>query len=107
MASIRARLAVALSEQLLVFATGGWVTAEIDGRIYNAGGSFRESYGQRQHGWTAGAGIEYALNNNWVTRIEYRHSDFGSQHYDALLPQNSFNFDLSVNEIRGGIAYKF
>ena len=28
-------------------------------------------------GWTLGAGVEYAVNNHWSLRAEYRYTDFG------------------------------
>ena len=29
-------------------------------------------------GWTAGAGVEYALSQEWSVKVEYQHFDFGS-----------------------------
>ena len=32
-----------------------------------------------QVGWTAGAGLEYALTDNWSVRAEYDYLGFGSK----------------------------
>jgi outer membrane immunogenic protein len=34
-------------------------------------------------GWTAGFGGEMALNQKTTVRLEYRHTDFGTQNYDG------------------------
>lgn len=108
MASIRARAGVAINERTLLFATAGWVTAEIDGRIYDdlAGTVFRSGYSGRHHGWTVGGGIEYAFTNNWIARVEVRHSEFDSERYD---PPGTILIDpdFSITEVRAGISYKF
>ena len=32
-------------------------------------------------GWTAGGGVEYAIDNNWSVRAEYRYTDFGRYYF--------------------------
>ncbi|MBL8578797.1 MAG: porin family protein [Mesorhizobium sp.] len=50
-----------------------------------------------------GLGGEYAFTDNLIGRIEYRYTDFGNQHFDDY----DFDMDLSTNDIRLGVAYKF
>src|SRR5262249_25638146 len=38
-----------------------------------------ERGGGRRDGWITGAGMEYALWNNWTMRLEYDYLDFGSR----------------------------
>jgi outer membrane immunogenic protein len=56
-------------------------------------------------GWTLGAGLEYAFTDNLIGRAEYRYTDFG----DFETNNNGFIFgtDLTTNDVRLGIAYKF
>ena len=35
---------------------------------------------QTRSGWTAGAGIEYAMWDNWSIKAEYAYMDFGTEH---------------------------
>jgi outer membrane immunogenic protein len=58
-------------------------------------------------GWTAGAGLEYAFNSNWSTRVEYRYTDLGRESAQggesASFDDNSFAF----HAVRVGLSYRF
>ena len=62
-------------------------------------------------GWTAGGGIEYAINNNWSVMGEFRYSDFGhiSDVPSYPFPGLSYtaNRHLSQNQVQFGFSYKF
>ena len=61
-------------------------------------------------GWTAGAGLEYALTNNWSVRAEYDYLGFGSKQLNFTTPALgtvSSNADLNVQEVKAGFDYKF
>ena len=52
-------------------------------------------------GWTAGAGLEYAFNQDWSAKIEYLYVDLGS---DILVLDD---VKLSAHLIRGGVNLRF
>jgi outer membrane immunogenic protein len=67
-------------------------------------------------GWTAGGGIEAMLWTNWLARIEYRYSDYGTFGYtlfsglgtcgmgcDAVAAQTK----LHTHTALVGVAYRF
>jgi outer membrane immunogenic protein len=64
-------------------------------------------------GWTAGAGFEYAVFNNWSAKIEYNYLDFGSNDELFSLTANGLtqNFNESIKRklqlVKVGINYKF
>jgi outer membrane immunogenic protein len=64
-------------------------------------------------GWTAGAGIEYALIGNWSLKAEYLYVDLGSFSFDAPLvvaPDGrnwGLNSKLRENIVRAGFNYRF
>ena len=67
-------------------------------------------------GWTAGAGLEYAVTDNWTIKTEYLHKNFGKNRVSVIDPnvvggttewKNNRNFKTSVNEVRIGVNYKF
>ena len=68
-------------------------------------------------GWVLGAGIEYAINDNWTVKAEYLHSQFGGVKFTTSNvgpafvgnPQNIVQSlkGTSVDAIRVGINYKF
>jgi outer membrane immunogenic protein len=57
---------------------------------------------QTRFGWTAGAGIEYAVTNNISAKLEYLYVDLGSQNQILL---DSVKF--TTNIVRGGVNLKF
>ncbi len=92
--SVRGRVGYAM-DRALIFAAGGWTAtnASIDG------GGFDDD--DTLHGWTLGAGLDYAFTDNVFGRIEYRYNDFG----EGDLAGADFNFDQHI--INVGIGVKF
>ena len=61
-------------------------------------------------GWTAGAGLEYALNRNWSVRLEYDYLGFGSKQLNFATPALgpvTPTASLNVQEIKAGLNFKF
>ena len=60
-------------------------------------------------GWTAGAGVDYAVTNNVILRLEYRYTDYGSKDFSGS--SSVFSFDtgnkFQTSDVRLGIGYKF
>jgi outer membrane immunogenic protein len=73
---------------------------------------FDERGGGRRDGWTAGAGMEYALWNNWTVRLEYDYLDFGSRTFamnniaTAAFAENA-TVRLKAHEVKLGLNYLF
>ncbi|MGA2817094.1 MAG: outer membrane beta-barrel protein [Xanthobacteraceae bacterium] len=57
---------------------------------------------QTRFGWTAGAGIEYAVTNNISAKVEYLYVDLGSQNQILL-----DNVKFTTSMVRGGVNLKF
>ncbi|HKM87820.1 MAG TPA: outer membrane protein [Xanthobacteraceae bacterium] len=61
-------------------------------------------------GWTAGAGLEYALSKNWSAKIEYDYLGFGSRALNFTTPTTPLytsNVNLNVQEIKAGLNFRF
>lgn len=64
----------------------------------------------RRNGWTVGGGVEYAIDRNWIARLEYAHYDFGTARNTAVSAGGtSYNFDhkLTADSVRVGVSYLF
>ncbi len=119
----RARLGFVATpdNRLMIYATGG---------VAYAGGSANFSVfdatqfaywtgnpSSSRVGWTIGAGVEYALTNNWTIRGEYLYADLGSSNFTtvanaaalAAFPgvyaSGHINYDASI--FRAAVNYKF
>jgi opacity protein-like surface antigen len=61
-----------------------------------------------QVGWTAGGGLEYALDRNWSAKIEYDYLGFGSQNIAAIAPGAApGSVDLNIQRVMAGLNYRF
>ena len=63
-------------------------------------------------GWTIGGGVEWAVNNNWSVRGEYRYADFGNltDAPNQIFYPGSFysgTRHLDQNQVQFGFNYKF
>jgi outer membrane immunogenic protein len=101
----------------LLYATGGVAWQEIKTRSScGAGGGFcgavtvSGTTSDFKAGWTVGGGVETALPNHWLARVEYRYADFGRvTNTLPPAPLVGFNSNVSVktNTALFGLAYKY
>jgi outer membrane immunogenic protein len=108
--SVRARLGIAW-DRALFYATGGAAFGDIDhqyfgGAVLPAAFPFFEHSSARV-GWTAGAGVEYAVSNNWSVRGEYRYTDFGHQTDLVFGTFVGPYHHVEEHAVRIGFSYKF
>jgi len=95
-------------DRVLLYATAGGAAANIRASV-NA----LPWASTRELGWTAGAGVEVAMTDNWTAKIEYLFADFQKSTCGAgncfaagaAFTPVSVNFDESM--VRGGVNYKF
>jgi outer membrane immunogenic protein len=95
-------------DRLLVYSKGGLALAQDQSSLTDLGGNTASTSFLRT-GWTAGAGIEYALDDNWSAKIEYDYLGFGSKTLSFTTPLESVtsNTNLNVQEIKAGINFRF
>lgn len=106
MASVQARLGYAVG-RWLPFATVGWGWAEVERSAYNPDTIPDPTSEKNWHdGWTAGAGVEYAIDDKWSVKGEYRYFDGGDKDY-SLNFANGTNVDLDIHTVRFGVNYSF
>jgi len=96
-------------DRLLVYGKGGVAFAhDLSSLSDIAGGTASATL--TRIGWTAGAGLEYALDKNWAARVEYDYLGFGSEALNLptpTFPAYTSNATLNVQEIKVGIDYRF
>jgi high affinity Mn2+ porin len=64
--------------------------------------------GDNQTGWTAGAGVEFAVSGNWSAKLEYDYVDLSRRMYDLSgfgLP--GVNVDPRIHLAKLGLNYRF
>jgi outer membrane immunogenic protein len=129
--SARNRLGYLITPNLMLYGTGGVAWGKIDyagtaslsfGFIYTANTAFSRT----AVGWTAGAGLEWMITEHWLLRGEYIFYDLSSSQnanstnnltFKGLCilgqcppPQATASFswaNMSVNEVRAALSYKF
>jgi outer membrane immunogenic protein len=101
--AVRLRLGYAV-DRFLPYIAGGVAFAQLSAEAIDDSGSLG-SDDDTGVGWTLGAGVEYAFTDNLVGRAEYRYTDFGD--FDFAISNFTATSDLTTNDVRLGIAYKF
>jgi outer membrane immunogenic protein len=110
--TIRARLGYAF-DNLLVYGTGGAAYGKVKSSISVAGPGFllSESADDTNWGWTAGAGFEYAINNNWTLKTEYLYVDLGeTTAFSGFLAEGvtgTLDTKTTFHTAKVGLNYKF
>lgn len=101
--AVRLRLGYAV-DRFLPYVAGGVAFGRMDIEAFNLAGVSQGSDDDTGVGWTLGVGLEYAFTDNIIGRAEYRYTDFGD--FDFSVPGGA-TADLTTNDVRLGIAYKF
>jgi outer membrane immunogenic protein len=110
-ATVRGRLGLAW-DRWLGYVTGGLAVGNIQSSLEIPIAPFFGTASQTRYGWTAGAGIEYSLAQQWTVKLEYLYLDFGTFSYavqHALTDQRFWSVDVSAREhvLRAGVNYRF
>jgi outer membrane immunogenic protein len=92
--SVRGRIGYAM-DRTLIYAAGGWTAT--NGFVEGPGVDESETF----HGWTVGAGVDYAFTDNMFGRLEYRYNDFGDKNVAGI------NADFDQHVVNVGLAVKF
>jgi outer membrane immunogenic protein len=112
--TVRGRLGYTPAERWLLYVTGGLAFGEAK---YNftfsqpgAGLAYALSSSETRAGWTVGAGLETAIDNNWSVKVEYLYVDLGTRSIDtADVFGDPFHVEFKVRDhvARIGLNYKF
>lgn len=73
---------------------------------------FTVSKSDTSTGYVIGAGMEFAVTNNWTVRAEYLYTDIGTNDVTLLDPNwpgaiSQRKFDTNFSTVRFGVNYKF
>jgi len=110
--TIRGRLGYAW-DRVLVYGTGGVAYGKVKSglSVTAPGFLFSESTDDTNWGWTVGAGLEYALGNNWSFKTEYLYVDLGEQtSYSGFIAPGVYadvGTETNFHTIKAGLNYRF
>jgi outer membrane immunogenic protein len=102
MGTVRGRLGFTITPTTLIYGTGGFAWARNKAEI-NAVNFGSISSSATHTGWAAGAGIEHAFAPNWTARLEYLHTDYGTETYF----NSPIGISADTDQVRVGINYLF
>lgn len=96
-------------DRVLFYGTGGLAIANFN-NSYSVPGVVGaiDSFNHTRFGWTGGGGVEYAFDNHWSARVEYRFTSFGSTN-DFLvnsIPADAVHVRETDSSVRVGFSYK-
>ena len=104
--TLRARAGWLLGDSILFYATGGMAFMQTDN--ITVGNTEPETSWDKdmRTGWVLGAGVEYALFDNWTAKAEYLYMDFGKYSgYSANQEPYWYKDDVSL--FRVGVNFRF
>ena len=104
----RARLGYAF-DRAMIYATGGlaWGHNEIGASVAVPGFVVGATSSNTHMGYAVGAGVEWALANNWTAKVEYLYLDLGSETYFGGAAGGGFDASLDVHTVKVGLNYRF
>jgi outer membrane immunogenic protein len=96
-------------DRLLLYGKGGLALAQDNSSFTSLSPGDTASTSLMRTGWTVGAGLEYALTDNWSAKIEYDYLDFSPQGLNFALPGGAVtsNAGLNVQEVKAGLNFRF
>jgi outer membrane immunogenic protein len=114
--SARARVGYAFG-QVLPYVTGGLGWANVTGGdacpagaqfgVCSKLGLYSLTNDETYFGWTAGGGLEVAVNQSWSVKAEYLHADLGSKFFPITAPGFPIFPALKMDTVKAGVSYHF
>ncbi|WP_083967348.1 MULTISPECIES: outer membrane protein [unclassified Methylosinus] len=104
--SMRGRVGYAF-DRILFYATGGLFLADVSRHYYS--GAFAAHRNDIVVGPTLGLGVEYALDDRWRAKIEYRVDGLPTQreYFTPISPGVKLRRESGEGEIKLGLSYRF
>jgi len=117
----RVGFVVTPDNRLMIYGTGGvaYGGGSTNFSVFDAstGAFWSGNPSSSRVGWVAGAGVEYALTNNWTIRGEYLYADLGSSNFTSVgnaaaatffpgvYTSGKISYNASI--VRAAVNYKF
>jgi high affinity Mn2+ porin len=105
--TVRGRVGYAFG-RLMPYATGGFAWGHSQFNLNDGASKVVATLGQNQAGWTAGAGVEFAVSGNWSAKVEYDYIDLSRRMFDLSgfgLPDVGVNPNIHL--VKLGLNYRF
>ncbi len=106
MGTLRGRAGVTF-DQALIYVTAGLAAAGVNSSVTPLGTSFASTH----TGWTAGAGVEYAVTDDWSVKGEYTYTALSTVNDGGALaggvPANAINIAPSFHTVKVGANFHF
>jgi outer membrane immunogenic protein len=99
LSTVRGRLGYA-GDRWMPYATAGAAFGDIKASLPGFTGT-----DTTRAGWTAGAGVEFAISGPWTAKLEYLYVDLGNA--NTNVPVSPDNVSLKENIVRAGVNYRF
>jgi len=99
-ARVRAGYAI---DRFLPYVTGGLAVGEheVSARFGDKSGKISKT----QAGYALGAGLDYAITDNLIGKVEYQFMDFGKKSYGV--GESAADVSTQAHTVRVGLSYKF
>jgi outer membrane immunogenic protein len=113
-ATVVGRLGMTM-DRAMVYGLAGVAWGEVESNSEGLFGLVQTSGNATHVGWVAGVGLEYAVTQNIVARVEYNHIDLGSETHDLDLSFGGVpagvtlpsKVDMTVDTVKVGVSWKF
>jgi len=90
------------------YLTGGFAWGHTTVNINDNTGTIDSRVGGYQTGWTAGAGVEFAVSGNWSAKVEYDYIDLSRRMFDLSgFAMPGVNVDPRIHLAKLGMNYHF
>jgi outer membrane immunogenic protein len=105
LASVDGRVGYAVKNYLF-YAIGGYAFVA-NNSVLSVNAAQVASVSNTINGYDVGGGVEYAINNQWSARAEYRYYNFNHNTNNFLNSARQFTESYSTSVGRVGLTYKF
>ncbi len=103
-------------DRILVYGKAGPAFAQMNIFANDTFAKIQFGGSQLRPGLTLGAGLEYAMTNNWLVGLEYDYYDFGNGNFSGYdngpgtyknSDFNDFNVNTKISTVNARVSYKF